>query len=203
MQATELMIKTFTGAAITPYLHSIARLSAEVFKEYPYLCDIDPEKEVIELHRYGEHEEAIAVLLFDGSEVVGAATGIPLKDDSNDLKAPFIARGMEVSSYYHFAEALLHKGFRGRGLGHHFYDIREDFARRCGYTYTCLFARDCEDITALQPKDYYPLEDFWRKKGYVHHRELQIKPLWPCSGDKEEKEHPCSFWIKRLAKSPY
>ena len=199
MLLTELTLKTFTGHAIKPYLSSIARLSVEVFREYPYLCDTHTENEIDHLKKYPLSEESIAVILFDGSEVVGAATGIPLSEESEALQKPFIQNDLDLNKYYHFGEALLLKAYRSRGVGHHFYELREDHARKLGhYEYACFYMIDRAEDDPLKPADYYPLDDFWRKRGFVHHKELKTLQKWKSHYEEAESEKDCSFWIKKL-----
>jgi GNAT superfamily N-acetyltransferase len=199
MLLTELTIKTFTGHAIRPYLSSLARLSVEVFKEYPYLCDTHTEIEIDLVKRYPLSQEAIAVILFEGSAVVGAATGIPLKEESEDLQLPFNQQGLDTSKYYHFGEALLLKPYRGRGAGHHFYEIREQHAKKLGgFEFACFFMKDRLEDDPLKPTDYYPLDDFWRKRGFIHHKELSLIQTWKSFDEETPSEKECSFWIKKL-----
>ena len=199
MLLTELTMKTFTGHAIKPYLHCLARLSAEIFKEYPFLCDLLPEAEIELLKKYPCSEEAIAVLLFEGSEVVGAATGIPLVEDLDLLQKPFKQKGLDPQRFYHFGEALLLKPYRGRGVGHHFYQIREEHARKLNkYDYACLYFRDRHEDDPLKPLDYYPLDDFWRKRGFIHHKDLKVKQRWKVLGEDIDSDNECSFWVKKL-----
>lgn len=198
MLLTELNLKTFTGSAIKPYLHSIARLSKEVFKEYPYLCDVNLDEEARHLAKYTLCEEAIACLLFDGTEVVGAATGMPLCSDIAEIQKPLTDLMLDTKQYYHFTEALLLKPYRRRGAGHHFYDIREEHARKLGFSYALLYVKDIEESYEERPKDFFPLDDFWRKRGFVHHSELKVMRRWKNISEREESDHLCSFWIKKL-----
>jgi len=199
MLLTELTMKTFTGSAIRPYLSCVARLSVEVFREYPYLCDTHVENEIDLLKKYALSEDSIAVILFEGSTVVGAATGIPLSQESESLIKPFKQKNLDVSKYYHFGEALLLKPYRGRGVGHHFYELREDHAKKLeGFEYACLYTLDRTEEEAKKHTEYYPLDDFWRKRGFVHHKELITIQHWKDLHDDHTSEKECSFWIKKL-----
>jgi GNAT superfamily N-acetyltransferase len=198
MLLTELNIKTFTGHSIKPYLSCIARISAEVFREYPYLCDTNLESEIETLKKYAESEKSVAAILFEGSKVVGAATGIPLDEDNKTILQPFMLHGIDTSKYYHFGEALLLKSYRGRGVGHHFYEIREEHAKKLGYETACFYMKDRLEEDISKPNDYYPLDDFWRKRGYVHHKELKVWLKWKSFDEKAASEKDCSFWVKKL-----
>lgn len=199
MLLTELTLKTFTGSAIRPYLSSLARLSVEVFREYPFLCDTHAEIEIDLLKKYALSEDSIAVILFEGSTVVGAATGIPLSQESESLKKPFKQQNLDVSKYYHFGEALLLKHYRGRGVGHHFYELREERAKKFGiFDSACFYTFDRTENNEYKDQDFYPLDDFWRKRGFVHHKELITIQRWKDLSEETESDKECSFWIKKL-----
>jgi len=198
MLLTELNIKTFTGHAIKPYITCIARLSLEVFQEYPYFCDTHLEDEIDALNKYMSSEKSIATILFEGSKVVGAATGIPLEEDDENVQKPFTLHNIDISQYYHFGEALLLKEYRRRGVGHHFYEIREEHAKKLGYETACFYVKDRHEDDEMRPLDYYPLDDFWRKRGFVHHKELKVWLKWKTFYEKAATEKDCSFWVKKL-----
>jgi GNAT superfamily N-acetyltransferase len=199
MMMTEISMKAFVGHAIKPYLASLARLSAQVFREYPYLCDTLPEVEIEGLKKYPETEESIGVLIFEGTEIVGAATGMPLQLEPEHVQKPFLHQGLNPKKYFHFAEALLLKPYRGRGIGHHFYEIREEHAKKLGgYEYVCFYAKDRVEDDPLKPLDFYPLDDFWRKRGFVHHSDLPLCQRWKSLSEESESDKQCSFWIKKL-----
>lgn len=199
MLLTEIAFHTFTGSSIRPYLPSIARLSVEVYKEYPYLCDTSLEKEIEFLHKYVECEESIVVLIFEGSMIVGASTGIPLDQEPEFVKRPFEQKKLDVSKFYYFGESLLLKHYRGRGIGHHFFDLRESFVRKHSrYDHLCFAHIDRPEDDPLKPDDYRPLDDFWRKRGFVHHKDMKAYFMWKELDEDVESPKELSFWIKDL-----
>lgn len=198
MLLTELTIRTFTGHMIKPYLSCIARLSVEVFREYPYFCDTYIEEEIEILKKYLLSEQSIATIVFEGSKVIGAATGIPLQEEDLAIQQPFRLHQFDLSHYYHFGEALLLKSYRSRGVGHHFYEIREEHAKTLGFEHACFFMKDRPEDEELKPLDFYPLDDFWRKRGFTHHKELTLSLKWKSFEEGTASEKDCSFWIKKL-----
>ncbi|NDD58312.1 MAG: GNAT family N-acetyltransferase [Chlamydiae bacterium] len=198
MLLTELTLKTFIGPSIKPYLHSIARLSVEVFQEYPYFCDTHIENEIDALQKYPQCDSSIAVILFEGSKVVGAATGLPMHQESSFLQTPLISREINPKTLFHFGEALLLRPYRGRGVGHHFYEIREEYARKLGYEQVCFYMKDTNESEPLRPPEFYPLDEFWRKRGFVHHREIKLMLPWKDLFESSDSLKECSYWIKKL-----
>lgn len=90
----ELSLKTLYGAAIRPFLPEVARLRIEVFREWPYLYDGDLDYEARYLEVYAQSASAVLVLVRDGERIVGASTGIPLAEESEPFRQPFIEAGI-------------------------------------------------------------------------------------------------------------
>jgi GNAT superfamily N-acetyltransferase len=155
-------------------------------------------EEIKHLSKYTECEQSIAALLFEGTEVVGAATGMPFHLDDEQIQKPLLDMLLDTNRYYHFAEALLLKSYRGRGAGHHFYDLRERHAKALGFEWACLYMKDRNEMDPEKPKDYFPLDDFWRKRGFVHHSELKLIRQWKKITEHSPTDQECSFWIKKL-----
>ncbi len=138
MSQSNIKICKFTGAAMKTYLPAIARLRIEVFRDYPYLYEGNMQDEVEYLKKYADCKDAVLVVVFDGSEIVGVSTGIPLENEIEEVKKPFIESKLEISSYYYFSESMLLKKYRGRGLGHHFFDEREAHAQKTAHLYAYM-----------------------------------------------------------------
>ena len=88
-----LELKRLSGEALNQFIPELARLRIEVFRDFPYLYDGDPDYEARYLQTYIEAPDSVIVLAFDGDKVVGASTGIPLKYETDEVKAPFINAG--------------------------------------------------------------------------------------------------------------
>lgn len=127
-----IRIDVLRGSAMAPYLDEVARLRINVFREFPYLYDGDFDYEARYLQGYVGTPDSICVLARDGSRVVGASTGLPLADEDDSFQRPFLERGIPVHEVFYCAESVLLAEYRGRGLGHHFFDEREAHARALG-----------------------------------------------------------------------
>lgn len=196
---SEIKICIFNGKTMRSYIPSIARLSIEVLKDYPYLEERTLEEEIELLEKLTLSDRAIGVVVFDGSKIVGISTGLPLWDAPLAFRNAITHVGFNASSFFFFSESLLLKKYRGRGIAHHFYDLREEHALQLGYfdhMGFCCVLRDEHD--PKRPKDYIPLNDFWHKRGYVPHAPIAVSknPL------AEEKEHEPNrmLWTKALGK---
>ncbi len=181
----EILIRSFIGSAIQPYLNSIARLRLEVFRDFPYLYESTLEDEIAVVQAHIRCPNAIAVLVFDGSTVVGVSTGMPAGQKEADFQKVLLENGLAPHRSYYFSESVLLKQYRGRGIGHHFYDLREDHVKNLkSCDSICFFTVPRPTNDPERPADYLPLSEFWTKRGYVlythvqwHHKTLWIKKM--------------------------
>lgn len=189
MLMTDIHVRSFTGSGIRPYLHGMAKLRIGMFQEYPYLEEHSLEQETLYLRQIVLHREAIAVLIFDNTTLVGCSLGLPLTSTEEEIKAPFLQKQIDLATYFFFSESILLKPYRGRGIGHHFFDAREAHVRNCRrYTHICFCVPLTHDDDPNKPEDYVPLNDFWRNRGYVQHPEIQ-----------RLHDKRMVFWMKNLS----
>ncbi len=191
-----LTIKTLTGSAIKPYLNELARLRIAIFREFPYLYDGDMEYEASYLETYLRSEEAVMVLAIHDKKVVGASSGMPLMLETNAVKKPFLEAGMEPEKIFYFGESLLELPYRGKGIGHIFFDEREKHALNPGRFETTTFcAVHRPETHPLRPPAYLPLDSFWKKRGYTP-TQMTTHFQWKDVDENEESDKLMRFWIK-------
>ena len=194
-----LEIRSFSGADAAPYVDDLARLRITVFRDFPYLYDGDPAYERKYLATYAGSEGSVFVLALDGGRVVGAATGMPMAAETDEVRAPFLAAGRDPGDYFYFGESVLLPAYRGRGIGVKFFEGREAQARRLGLTFCTFCAVERPADHPRRPAGYVPLDNFWGSRGYRHHPELRTTFTWRDLDETEESEKPLSFWIRDLA----
>lgn len=194
------MIETraLTGAALDAALGDVARLRIAVFRNWPYLYDGDAEYERAYLAAYRDSPGAVVVGAFDGARLVGAATGTPMADHADDFAAAFNGTGIDLAAVFYCAESVLLPDYRGRGLGHAFFDAREDHARSLGFTKSafCGVLRPADH--PLKPSDYAPLDPFWRKRGYAPLPGVIARFRWKDIDQPDETDHDLQFWMRDL-----
>lgn len=194
-----LHIESLTGPAIRPYLDVVARLRIAVFRDFPYLYDGSIDYETDYLAAYSACEESLFVLAYAEDEIVGASTGIPLAAETAALQQPFRAHGLAVESVFYFGESVLLRPYRGRGVGHRFFDAREGYARQLGrFTHTAFCAVERPMDHALRPADYRPLDTFWARRGYHCDRHLQARMGWKDVDQAASTDKTMIFWLRRL-----
>jgi GNAT superfamily N-acetyltransferase len=108
-----------------------------------------------------------------------------------------IDAGLPIEDIFYFGESVLRPEFRGKGIGHRFFDLREKHARSLGATVTAFCAVDRPADHPARPADYRPLDAFWRRRGYVHHPEWVARIRWREIGQAAETEKTLSYRVKR------
>lgn len=193
-----LTVEILAGAAIEPVIPDLARLRVEVFREFPYLYEGDLGYERTYLRKYLDVPESTVVVARDRTRVIGASTALPLARSEDELQAPFSGVGLPVETIYYFGESVLERGYRGRGLGHAFFDGREARARALGFAITTFCAVERPSDHPMRPADYRPHDVFWTKRGYAKHPELRASFSWRDVGAAAESAKPMVFWLRRL-----
>jgi GNAT superfamily N-acetyltransferase len=193
-----MRVERLTGAALAEALPEVARLRIEVFRAWPYLYDGDAAYEEAYLQPYRESDAAILVGAFDGERLVGAATGTPMEDHAADFAAAFAGQGVALEDIFYCAESVLLPGYRGRGIGHAFFDAREDHARALGRSYCAFCGVIRPEDHPLRPEGYRPLDPFWRKRGYAPLPGAVAEFSWKDIDQPAETTHELQFWMRRL-----
>jgi GNAT superfamily N-acetyltransferase len=187
------------GAEIAGISDDLAQLRIAVFRDYPYLYEgsFDYEKEY--LKTYWQAGRALLFAVYDGPQMVGATTCIPLADETEEVQMPFRQAGLAIDRIFYFGESILLHEYRGKGLGHRFFDEREAHARSFGnYDLCCFCSVEREPDHPAKPADYRPNDAFWAKRGYVKEPALQAIMEWPDLGERESTPKKMTFWTKRL-----
>ena len=196
---TDIHVRAFIGPSLRTYVHSIAKLRVDVFRDYPFLEEPDLNQETLGLKKYLSSKESIGVLVFDNTTLVGVSLGIPLSLEREEIRRPFLDHCHDISDYFYFGESALLKHYRNRGIGHHFFDVREAHVKHFKkYKHICFFDPTRPEIDPFKPADYLSLHDFWRKRGYVHYPDLQCHLTWKELHEDHPTEKSLSFWIKDL-----
>ncbi|MGE0626865.1 MAG: GNAT family N-acetyltransferase [Hyphomicrobiaceae bacterium] len=202
--ASGVRVEALTGDRIAAAIPDVARLRIAVFRDWPYLYDGSLDYERAYLSDFAVARDAVIVAAFDGENVVGAATASPLDGHSAQFAPVLAAGGYDPGRVFYFGESVLLPAYRGRGLGHAFFDEREQHARACecpgggpfAYAAFCAVVRDQADPRA--PRDYRPLDAFWRKRGYRPTDGVVGSYRWQEIGAVAETAHDMQFWISRL-----
>lgn len=192
-------IRPVTGNELLDVLPDLAKLRINVFREWPYLYDGTLEYEQKYLTKFKQDPHAVIAVARDGKDIVGASTASPLYGHADEFAQPFKDRGYDPARVFYFGESVLLPEYRGRGIGHAFFDIRERHAKSVGnYNIAafCAVMRDERDLR--KPSDYRPLNSFWTKRGFAMEHGLLAEFSWKEPDTAEEISHRLQFWVKTL-----
>jgi len=198
-QDVPLSFITKKGPEIESVFKDLATLRIAVFHDYPYLYEGTMEYEMEYLKIYSRSDRSMLFAVYDGDNMIGATTCIPLADETAEVRKPFEDGGFDVNKIFYFGESILLKEYRGVGLGHRFFDERETHASSFGvYQMTCFCSVDRGDSHPAKPQDYRSNNAFWIKRGYVEDPSLQSIMEWQDIGKNEASVKKMIFWTKDL-----
>jgi GNAT superfamily N-acetyltransferase len=198
-----LAVEPLTGSALQSALPALARLRITVFREWPYLYDGTLEYEHRYLSEFAAAKDATIIAVRDAEEIVGGSTAAPLRGHTEEFVPLFEAHGFDPDRIFYFGESVLLPQYRGRGLGHAFFDHREAHARACAgpkgpYSATTFCAVIRPDNHPLKPPGYRGLDAFWEKRGYRKVDGLVGSYAWKDVDEPSETSKPMQFWMKTL-----
>ena len=182
------------GEAMAPFLVQLARLRIEVFRAWPYLYDGDLDYESNYLQTYMRTPNSVLVVALDGEQVVGAATGVPLAHETDNIVAAVSAQRSRSKH-----TVLLWRVGTTAGLPWPRGWSRVLRASRgactcVGRFHTRLFLwRDRPAEHVSRPPDYVPLDDFWRNRGYQPMPDVVASFSWKDVGCDEESHKSMGF----------
>lgn len=191
----QLIQKLTTGSEIATLIPRLGALRISVFYDFPYLYEGNPEYEQNYLQIYTQNPLSIAFGVFDGEKLIGATTGMPLSAEDPAIQKPFQDRGLNPDEIFYFGESILLPEYRGIGLGHTFFDVREAHALKNGFKTTTFCSVIRPKNHPLKPGDYRPNDVFWTKRGYEK-QDFSCTMSWLDRNETTETEKELIFWKK-------
>lgn len=191
-------VRALSGAELESHLDDVARLRIAVFRDWPYLYDGTLEYERAYLSTYRDNPGALLVGAFDAGMLVGASTSTLMEDHAEAFSDPLRQIGLPVGDILYGAESVLLPAYRGQGLGHRFFDLREAHARAMGRGHVafCSVVRPAEH--SQRPGSYRTNDAFWAGRGYRPLPGVMAEFAWKDLGEPTESLKPLQFWMRKL-----
>lgn len=185
---------------VLAHIQHIAQLRIHIFREYPYLYDGSFEYETKYLKKLVHADDSlVAVLKDEAGAIVGAMTGLPLRQEEESVKAPWLQHGFAMDKVYYFSEILLYPQMRHQGWGTKLFVATERAAQQFGrYTQFSLATVVRSHDHPQRPSDYFDTSVFWQKRGYRACRDLICTIAWQEIDEVGESDKPLMFWLKDL-----
>jgi GNAT superfamily N-acetyltransferase len=191
-------VRALIGAELEAHLADVAALRIAVFRDWPYLYDgtVDYEREYLKTYR--DNPGALLVGAFDCGVLVGASTSTLMEDHERAFSDPLRKIGLPKGSILYGAESVLLPAYRGQGLGHRFFDLREDHARKMHRTHVafCTVVRPADHLQ--RPATHRTNDAFWAGRGYAPLPGVMATFAWKDLGDQTESLKPLQFWMRAL-----
>jgi GNAT superfamily N-acetyltransferase len=185
------------GPELAPWIDALGGLRIAVFHEYPYLYAGDLAYEREYLRAYLDCPRSLVVFACDeAGRAVGATTCLPLVDETEDFRDPFVRAGVPTDDVLYLGESIVLPEFRGSGLGAEFFARREAHARQLGLCTTAFCAVERPADHPARPAGHRPLDAFWTRQGYRRRPELQAVFSWKEVGEEQESPKTLTFWTK-------
>jgi GNAT superfamily N-acetyltransferase len=191
-------VRALTGDDLEAALDGVAALRISVFRDWPYLYDGSLEYERAYLQTYRDSPGALLVGAFDGERLVGASTSTPMEEHAEAFAGPLRQIGLPVTSILYGAESVLLPAWRGQGLGHRFFDLREAHARKLGRSHVAFCSVMRPDDHPMRPAHFRTNDAFWLGRGYTPLPGVFAEFSWKDLGDREETKKPLQFWMRAL-----
>lgn len=192
-------VRVLSADEVAARISQIAALRIKVFQDFPYIYDGSIEYEVKYLGRYLQAPNARFVGAFSEAEdLIGVATCLPLNEEENFVKEPFLNAGFKPEDVFYFGESVLLPQYRGQKVGHRFFDEREKLAREFGSVYASFCAVHRPEDHPLRPQNYRPLDNFWQTRGYEKQSELTSTFQWKDVDQDVETGKTMVYWLRRL-----
>ncbi|MEM6479793.1 MAG: GNAT family N-acetyltransferase, partial [Pseudomonadota bacterium] len=106
--------------------------------------------------------------------------------------------GWPLEETLYCAESVLLARYRGRGIGHAFFDAREAHGRALGLKHAVFAAVTRRSDHPLKPRAYRPLDPFWRSRGYAPIDGAVARFAWRDVNESEETQKPLQLWARRI-----
>ncbi len=193
-------LEALTGMSTASVIDDLADLRIRVFKEFPYLYAGSITYESKYLQTYLECENALIVVVRDGTRIVGASSALPLESETSEVQQPFLEHGFDPKTVFYLAESVLLPAYRGHGLGKQFFEARENHAKKLGgFVWAAFCAVERPPNHPSRPASHRDLDTFWQAQGFEKRPELTTFFSWQEIGEELETPKPMTFWLKNMA----
>jgi predicted acetyltransferase len=196
---SSLTICVLRGKELLSHLPELAKLRAIIFREYPYLYEVDPTFETSYLHLFANAPNTILVVAKMKDQVIGILSGLPLMYAQKEIQQAFDLSDREMGQHYALCEILVAKEHRSKRIGSLLYNEFESHLKKMNLYKKLVLWQIIKNLhDPKRPSDYFSLDHFWHKNGFIKQPNLHCDLKWKEISQKEETLHRFEFWEKDL-----
>lgn len=191
-------VETYTGQQIAPYTDKIVQLSNTLFKGHPYFYNGTDADYTKHLQSYAQSNNRVLSLAYEGNQIIGMATGLPLNEAEKAAQEPFLKKGENISKTFYLEELIVLPEHTGKGIGQQMTKNVEKYAKEKGYTSIATQAIDEGTVKSAVPNGYYSMTNVFKKLNWQERSELNTTGYWPNTNETQNSPHKLIYWTKSL-----
>lgn len=191
-------LRALSGEDLDRHIDDVARLRLAVFRDWPYLYEGALDYERAYVGSYKDTPGSLLVGAFDAGMLVGASTSTLMEDLAEGFAGPLARIGVPARDILYGPESVLLPAYRGQGLGHRFFDLREAHARKLGRGHVAFCSVVRPEDHPRRPPVWRTNDAFWLGRGYAPLPGIMAEFSWKDVGDAAETSKSLQFWMRRL-----
>lgn len=193
----EIRYESFQGQQLTPYIQELSKICNIVYSEYPYLYNGNDSDYESYLNSYATEDTSFVCLAFDGNQVIGAATSLPLLKTRDHYLTPFLENHTDLTNIFYLGELVVLPERRHEGIGHSLVHAIIAHTKTLPQ-YTQIYISQIVESPRGCPPNYQSPDSFWKGLGFIPHPEWNFIAPWTEIGQTEKTPHTMIFWSNEL-----
>ncbi len=195
-----ITVRILTGDDARHHGQKIAGFRNDMFREFPYLYEGSDTNEQEYLDICFRSSQSVILLIYAGEKCVGFSSIIPLEEEINEIKAPFIAADIDMNQYLYIGEFMVLPAYRkGIKLAQSVADFYEDYAHRLGRKNLVFMTVQRPNDHPMRPANYRSLEPLWRHRGYQKRDDMCVHLSWAQIPTGLDEKNHLDIWEKSLS----
>jgi len=199
----EYQVKIHTGSDLQSLFPFMAKLTCEVFSQYPYLYAGSASEVYPYMDAITNHPHSATAVAYYNNIPVGFLSGVNLLHQdplfSNSIIPLLTNSSYNPKECYYFSSIIIEPEHRGKHLSPKIFSALETYASNNGYTICCL-GTESHEVHPMKPENYRTLGSLWTKLGYIQ-SSITAHSSWStfqANGSIANQQHPLNMWFKKL-----
>ena len=193
-----VVLALLNGSEASRYCEQIASLRIHGYAEFPFLYQGTYECEKEYLEHYFNSKKSRFLIAFDGDKIVGLSIAIPLVDELDEVKQPFIKQGININTYAYIGDMVILPNYRHLPILSCMFKFYEQYVDKFGYEHIFWAIVDRPIDHPDRPKNYNDLAYLWNDFGYYKQTNIALNMAWKELNKVDSEMHTLSIWQKNV-----